>query len=123
MVVPWFALALFMTSVALLALYGLACSGHFPADCRRDAFRTARGTAVLWGTLAMAAVAAALVADAAIRMLPWPLIIIGGGAMLLAAPLLLRRFSDDFVNGTSALMSFAGSALAISIISMLLALS
>jgi hypothetical protein len=123
MAVPWLGLALFMASVGLLALYGLAFSGHFPADCRDSALRTARGASVLWGTLAMTVVAAMLAGDAATRVLRWPLVIIGSGAMLLAAPLLLRLFSDRFVNGISALTSFAGGALAISVVLMLLALS
>ena len=49
----------------------------------------------------------------ALRTLPWPAIIIGGGAMLLAAPLLLRPFPDRFVDGLAGLATFAVSALAI----------
>jgi len=120
MVVPWLDLVLFMASVGLLALYGLACSGHFPADHRNDALKTTLGAGALWGTLVVAAVAAIFAGDAAIRVLPWPSIIIGGGAMLLAAPLLLQLFSNQFVNGILALTSFAGSALVISVIFVLL---
>ncbi len=123
MVVPSLDLVLFVADVGLLALYGLACSGHFPADYRSDVFKTARGASVLWGTMVTAAIAAGLVVNAATRVLPWPSMVIGGGGMLLAAPLLLQLFSDRFVNGISALLSFAGSALITSVIFMVVALS
>ena len=51
MVVPWLDLTLFIVSIGLLALYGLAWSGHFPADYRSDEFKTTRGAGMLWGTL------------------------------------------------------------------------
>ena len=116
MVVPWLDLTLFMVSVGLLALYGLAWSGHFPADYRSDEFKTTSGAGMHWGTLVTAVTAACLVGDAAIQVLPWPAMIVGGGSMLLAAPLLLQLFSDRFVNSVSALTSFAGSALAVAVI-------
>ena len=47
----------------------------------------------------------------ALHLLPWPAIVIGGGAMLLATPLLLRPFPDRFVNGLAGLATFAMSAL------------
>jgi hypothetical protein len=58
--------------------------------------------------IAAAAVAAGLAA--AWPALPWPAAVIGGGAMVLAAPLVLRVFSDRFVDGRGALVAFAGAA-------------
>jgi hypothetical protein len=44
--------------------------------------------------------------------LPWHLQVIGGGAMLLFAPLLLQPLPDSFVNGRRGLLVFsAGAAL------------
>jgi len=55
-------------------------------------------------------------ADSRRQPLPWYAITIGAGAMLLAAPLLLRPFPDSFVNGSSALVVFAVGAAAIAVI-------
>ena len=57
-----------------------------------------------------AGLAAIVTIVAAVRVLPWSAIIIGGGAMLLFAPLLLRPLPDRFVNGYPALLAFAGGA-------------
>jgi hypothetical protein len=116
MSLPWFELGLFMTAVQLLALYGLAFSGHFPAEFRDPKLRNGLGGAAFWGTLAAATIAAIIALTITLRVLPWTAIIIGGGAMLLAAPLLLRSFSDTFVNGLAGLATFAVSALAIAIV-------
>ena len=110
MTLPWGELALFMIAIALLALYGLTVSGHFPAELRAPALRSAIGATTLWATLVAAALAAIVAIAAAVRVLPWSAIIIGGGAMLLFAPLLLRPLPDRFVNGYSALLVFAGGA-------------
>jgi hypothetical protein len=110
MTFPWSELALFMVAIALLALYGLTVSGHFPAEVRAPALRSTTGAATLWTTLVAAGVAAIITIAAALRALPWSAIIIGGGAMLLFAPLLLRPLPDRFVNGYAALVGFAGGA-------------
>ncbi len=110
MTLPWGELALFMIAIALLALYGLTVSGHFPAELRAPALRSAIGATTLWATLVVAALAAIIAIAAAVRALPWSEIIIGGGAMLLFAPLLLRPLPDRFVNGQAALLVFAGGA-------------
>jgi hypothetical protein len=107
---PWGELALFMFAVALLALYGLTVSGHFPAELRVAALKTSIGAATLWATLVAACLSAVVTITAALRVLPWSAIIIGGGAMLLFAPLLLRPLPDRFVNGYAALVVFAGGA-------------
>jgi hypothetical protein len=101
----------FTITVALVALYGLTVSGHFPAEFRGEKMQTGIGTATIWTTLITASLAALVALGIAISVLPWPAIIISGGAMLLAAPLLLRSFSDWFVDGEAALISFALGAI------------
>ncbi len=121
MTVGWLELALFMVTIALAALYGLAISGHFPAEFRADDLKTRSGVLVMWMTLAVVGVSTLLALGIAIRILPWFAIVIGGGGMLLMAPLILRPFPDRFVNGRSALVAFAGGALAATIALWLLA--
>ena len=104
-----------MAQVLVLALYGLTVSGHFPAEFRRECLRSATGALLLWGTLAIAAAAAGVTVLFAWRRLELPFAIIGGGAMLLAAPLLLRPFPDNIVNGRAALVAFTALASALNL--------
>jgi hypothetical protein len=110
--VPWGALALFMIAVELLALYGLTVSGHFPAEFRAAELRTGIGATIMWATLVAACLAAAVVLSIVLRVLPWSAIVIGAGAMLLAAPLLLRPLPDRFVNGPGGLIGLSAGAVA-----------
>jgi hypothetical protein len=116
MTLPWDALALFMIAIGLLALYGLAVSGHFPAEARVPALRSGLGATILWATVVAAGFAAIITIITALRVLPWAAIIIGGGAMLLFAPLLLRPLPDRFVNGYAALLAFAVGAVVAALI-------
>jgi hypothetical protein len=111
MTVPWLKLSFYIVSVAFLALYGLTVSGHFPAELRTPQLKTGMGAAVLWTTLAAACLAAIIVVGVAPTVLHWTEIIIGGGAMLLAAPLLLRLFPDRFVDGSGGLVALATGAI------------
>ena len=110
MTVPWGELALFMIAVAMLALYGLTASGHFPIEYRTPKLRTGSGVIILRVTLVAAVLAAFIVLSVSGRTLPWFAITIGGGAVLLATPLMLRPFPDRFVNGPSGLVTFATGA-------------
>jgi hypothetical protein len=109
--VHWAALVLFMLGIGSLALYGLAASGHFPAEFRAPALRRGGGAVVLWITLTLAALAALLALWIGATVLPWYALVIGGGTMLLFAPLGLRAFPDRFVDGPGALLTFAGLAI------------
>jgi len=100
-------LALFVALVLVAALHGLAASGHLPL--RRDRGHADAGPALLFGSTMVAAVAAILGIVAALRFISWPSAIIGGGAAVLAAPLLLRALPERFVNGRGALISFAAA--------------
>jgi hypothetical protein len=112
MTVPWLELSLYIVGVALLALYGLTVSGHFPAELRAPQLKTGAGAAILWVTLAAACLAAIMIAWVACPVLHWTAMVIAGGAMLLAAPLLLRLFPDRFVDGLGGLAAFAAGAVA-----------
>ena len=103
------ALALLMALVLLFSMHGLAASGHFPKQHRSAALRAGAGPLVLFGSLLLSllSLAAGLVLGA--RMIPWYAAVIGGGAMVLAAPLVLRTLPDDVVNGRMALIIFSGA--------------
>lgn len=112
MLPDWPQLLLFMGAVMLVALYGLAVSGHFPPEFRGETLKGSSGTIALWGSIAVAACAAGLALLRGWETLPWYAVIIGAGAMLLFAPLLLRPLPDSFVNGRRGLFVFsAGAAL------------
>jgi hypothetical protein len=99
-------LALFMALVLVLSLYGLTVSGHFPEEHRAQSLRTAGGRLLLWGTLVLSAVLAVSALAFAWARLPLPAAVIGGGAMVLIAPMLLQPLPDSFVNGRRGLITF-----------------
>lgn len=101
-------LALFMALVLVLSLYGLTVSGHFPEEQRAPSLRTAGGRIVLWGTIALCAALAIAALVFAWQHVPIYAAVIGGGAMVLIAPLLLQPLPDSFVNGRRGLVIFAG---------------
>jgi hypothetical protein len=109
-------LTLFIIGVTLLTLYGLTVSRHFPFELRSKALQTPSGTIVIGVTLLVAAVAAVIVLVIALAVLPWPAIVLAGGAALLAGPLLLRVFPDEFVDGIAGMVTFALAAIAIALI-------
>ncbi|MBX9590550.1 MAG: hypothetical protein K2X43_14685 [Hyphomonadaceae bacterium] len=106
----WPQLLLFMSAVMLLALYGLTASGHFPAEVRSQALKGGSGAAALWGSATIAGIAAGLTLLRGWDTLPWHAAVIGAGAMLLFAPLLLRPLPDSFVNGRLGLLAFSAGA-------------
>lgn len=114
--VDWVILGLLAGSLLLAALYALAASGHFPKEHRSPALRAGWGAIVLWSTLTATAAAAAAAIAAAWGALPWYAIVIGGGAALLFAPLLLQPFPDSFVNGRRGLLVLAGGAVLLAIL-------
>ena len=106
----WVALGLLMGTVLLVALYGLAASGHFPAEFRPEKLQRGWGALVLWGTIIATGLAAVVALVLAWRALPWYATVIGAGAALLFAPLLLQPLPDSFVNGRRGLLVFAAGA-------------
>ena len=104
-------LGCFMAGVLAVALYGLTVSGHFPVETRSERFKSGWGVVVLWGTIAATAFAALSMLLKSWSILPWHLQVIGGGAMLLFAPLLLQPLPDSFVNGRRGLLVFSAGAI------------
>jgi hypothetical protein len=103
----WIWLGLFMVGVLAVALYGLTASGHFPAEARSDKFKARAGALVLWATLVVTALAATSMLIQSWWILQWYFSLLGGGAMLLFAPLLLQAFPDSFVDGRRGLLVFS----------------
>lgn len=106
----WIALGLLMGCTLLSALYGLAASGHFPWEHRPKTLQRGMGAVVLWGTMVAAGASVIVALVLACRALPWYGIVIGGGAALLFAPLLLQPMPDSFVNGRRGLVVLAAAA-------------
>lgn len=107
----WLSLALLMALLLTLTLLGLAASGHFPAQHRAAALRSVTGRLVLYG--AITAGAACLVAGfwLAWNIVPWYAAVIGGGAVILFAPLVLQAMPDRFVDGYGALVTLGVAAI------------
>jgi hypothetical protein len=116
MTLPPFAdLAVFMALILVLTLYGLTASGHFPA-ARAPALQCSAGRIILWVTLAIAGGVLASALLFAWRRLPFYAAVIGGGAMILIAPLLLQPMPDSFVDGRRGLLAFAAVELALALL-------
>jgi hypothetical protein len=113
---PFPELAVFMALVLVLSLYGLTVSGHFPAEHRAAALRMGAGRVVLWATLGLWGALALLAAILAWQRVPLYAAVLGGGAMVLIAPLLLQPFPDSFVNGQRGLLTFAGIGLGLALV-------
>jgi hypothetical protein len=111
-----FDLLLFMALLAAVSLYGLAASGQFPREHRAAAFRSAAGAAILFGSIAVTLLSLLVGLRFAWQTIPWYAAVIGGGAPVLFAPLLLRPLPDKFVNGRAALLFFSTIAAAIALV-------
>ena len=109
-------LLLFMLLLLSASLCGLAASGHFPAEHRAPTLRAGPGRFILFGSLALCSICVfggvALIGPT----VPWYAAVIGCGAMVLIAPLLLQPFPDSFVNGRDALITFSGLSLLLTVL-------
>ena len=105
----WIPLALFTTLLLFVSLHALAASGQFPREHRAPALMSGGGAIVLYGTIAVALISLLAALFAAWRLIPWYAAVIGGGLAILAAPLVLQKFTDRFVDGRTSLVSFAGA--------------
>ena len=102
-------LALFTTLLLFVSLLALAACGQFPREHRAPALASGSGAFILYGTIAVAFISVLIAFFAAWRLIPWYAAVIGGGLAILAAPLVLQKFTDRFVDGRGSLMSFAGA--------------
>lgn len=101
-------LLLFMALVLVLSLFALTAAGHFPRKPGEPSARV--GAPVLFGSLVVAGACLLAALLGAWRHIPWYAAIIGGGAMILFTPLVLRPLPDAFVDGPAALLVFSGLA-------------
>jgi hypothetical protein len=111
-----FDLFLFMALFAAGSLFGLAASGQFPREHRAASLQSVTGAAILFGSIAVVLVSLLAGLLFAGRTIPWYAAVIGGGAPVLFAPLLLRPLPDPFVNGRAALLFFSAIAAAIALV-------
>jgi hypothetical protein len=112
----WFDLFLFMLLLAAASLFGLAVSGQFPREHRSAPFRSATGAAILFGSIVVTLLSLLAGLFFAWQTIPWYAAVIGGGAPVLFAPLLLRPLPDSFVNGRAALLVFSAIAAAMALV-------
>jgi hypothetical protein len=112
----WFDLLLFMALLAAASLQGLAASGQFPREHRTASLQSPAGDAILFGSIAVTALSLVAGLLFAWQTIPWYAAVIGGGAPVLFAPLLLRPLPDQFVNGRAALLSFSAAAAIIALV-------
>ncbi|MGA7486704.1 MAG: hypothetical protein WBW74_07170 [Xanthobacteraceae bacterium] len=100
-------LVLFTALLLAFSLHTLAASGQFPRAHRAPALASGLGVIILYGTIAVATTSLVVALLAAWRLVPWYAAVIGGGLAILAAPLVLQKFPDRFVDGRASLLSFA----------------
>ena len=106
---------LFMVLLLVVCVFVMTAAGHFPARFREQIFRTPSGAAILWGSIFIVGVSAIVAIAFAIQVLPWYAAVIGGGLMVLAAPLLVQPFPDRAVDSPQALLILAAVALALDV--------
>ena len=111
----WFAAALFAGQILTTSLFALALSGHFPHQFRADGLQGVAGSAIMAATTIVSVTAIATALFASWRSVPWYMMVIGGGAAILFAPLVLAACPDRFVNGRGALLAFSGASLLLAI--------
>ena len=83
---------------------------------RAASLRSAVGAAILYGSTALTMLSLLAGLLFAWQTIPWYAAVIGGGAPVLFAPLLLRPLPDQFVNGRAALLSFSAAAAIIALV-------
>ena len=103
----WTVLALFTATVLCVTLYGLALSAHFPEEHRRPSLKGPVGNLVIWGSMAIALLAAAVAVRLALASLPGYAAVIAGGIAILIAPILLKPLPDELIDDRAGLLLFA----------------
>jgi len=103
-------LVIFVTLTLLASLQILSSSGHFPKASRLSAVAQGSGPAVLWTSMIVTAGSVVAGIAATWMLIPWYAAVIGGGAAILLAPLVLQVFPDHIVDGKIALIGFAAAA-------------
>ncbi len=101
---------IFAVLVLMATLQMLAASGHFPLHVRDPGMKSAPAVLLLCLSLMVTATALIAGALAAWESVPWQALVIAAGLSVLAAPVVLQQFSDRFVDGRAALVTFAAGA-------------
>lgn len=110
----------FMAGVLVVFIFIVTVAAHFPAEARRPSLRGTAGTALIFCSSALVATSAIAGLILAYHAIPWYAAVIGGGAMILAAPYTLHPLSDDFVNGPSALIVLGALAMVVTLVALIL---
>ena len=108
---PWPSLILFMAMALNVCMFVVVAAGHFPAHSRAAELRTLAGSLILWGAICIIVVSAVGAMYFAFAILPWYAAVIGGGLMVLIAPLLVQPFPNRVVDGKAVLLGLALLAL------------
>lgn len=114
--INWGVAGIFTAMILVIAMFGLSLSGHFPLKNQKPELQDRLGRLVLIGSILVVALAAAKAMGMAIGTLPGPIAILCAGAALLAAPIVLKLFSDAFVDGRRGLIGLAVIASMLSIL-------
>ncbi len=110
---PLSPLLLFMAMALISCMFLLVAAGHFPAHARAPTLRTPSGAIILWGSICVVIASALGALYFAFATLPWYAAVIGGGLMVLAAPLLVQPFPNHIVDGKAALLALSALTLAL----------
>jgi hypothetical protein len=108
--INWQAFAVFSALIAIIAVFALSLSGHFPAEPKKRELKDWPGRALLVSCIIVVAFCTAKALGLAMGHLPAPIAIIGAGGSLLAAPLLLQKLPDSFIDSRGGLAALAGVA-------------
>jgi hypothetical protein len=111
-----------ITSFSLLmltvTLYGLSASGHFPR-ASVDTLNSPVNVLILYGTIVIVLLCLMAGLWTTWWLIPWHVAVIAGGLAILAAPPVLQRFPDNFVDGSRSLLSFCGASAGLAIVLLL----
>ena len=116
----WLPLAFFSATVLTLTLFLLTASTHLPAVDRHAELQGWIGKALLWGSVIVAGLAGIMTARLAWLALPGYAVVLAAGTAVLAAPLMLKPFSDQFLDSPAGLVVFAVTALVLAFASNLM---
>ena len=88
-------------------MFVVVVAGHFPVQSRAEKFRSFSGLMVLWGSICIVAISVLGMVYLAVAALPFYAVIIGGGLMVLVAPLAVQPFPNRVVDARVSLVGLA----------------
>ena len=108
-------LLLLMATALVSCMFVVVVAGHFPVQSRAEKFTTLSGLLVLWGSICVVVISSLGTVYFSAMALPLYATIIGGGLMVLAAPLAVQPFSNHIVDSKQVLLALAAVSLALCI--------